>query len=131
MPLSNPYNRLYTRRAQVLGTTSSGLDIDGLSDIGEAIADELGRDLKTCAVYGREGKEPERDQGTIGFATIRAGDIVGEHTALFADIGERLEITHKASSRLTFAKGAVHAAKWLYGKEPGLYSMVDVLDLKL
>jgi len=99
--------------------------------IGEAIADELGRDLKTCAVYGREGKEPERDQGTIGFATIRAGDIVGEHTALFADIGERLEITHKASSRLTFAKGAVHAAKWLYGKEPGLYSMVDVLDLKL
>ena len=63
-------------------------------------------------------------------ATIRAGDIVGEHTALFADIGERLEITHKASSRLTFAKGAVHAAKWLYGKEPGLYSMVDVLDLK-
>ena len=99
--------------------------------IGEAIADELGRDLKSCAVYGREGKEPERDQGTIGFATIRAGDIVGEHTALFADIGERLEITHKASSRLTFAKGAVHAAKWLYGKQPGLYSMVDVLDLKL
>lgn len=99
--------------------------------IGEAIADELGRDLKTCAVYGREGKEPERDQGTIGFATIRAGDIVGEHTALFADIGERLEITHKASSRLTFAKGAVHAAKWLCDKEPGLYSMVDVLDLKL
>ena len=99
--------------------------------IGEAIADELGRDLKTCAVYGREGKEPERDQGTIGFATVRAGDIVGEHTALFADIGERLEITHKASSRLTFAKGAVHAAKWLYGKQPGLYSMVDVLDLKL
>ncbi|WDT88117.1 4-hydroxy-tetrahydrodipicolinate reductase [Alteromonas sp. 009811495] len=99
--------------------------------IGEAIADELGRDLKTCAVYGREGKEPERDQGTIGFATVRAGDIVGEHTALFADIGERLEITHKASSRLTFAKGAVHAAQWLYGKEPGLYSMVDVLNLKV
>lgn len=99
--------------------------------IGEAIADELGRDLKTCAVYGREGKEPERDQGTIGFATVRAGDIVGEHTALFADIGERLEITHKASSRLTFAKGAVHAAQWLHGKEPGLYSMVDVLNLKL
>ncbi|WP_394220832.1 4-hydroxy-tetrahydrodipicolinate reductase [Alteromonas gracilis] len=99
--------------------------------IGEAIADELGRDLKTCAVYGREGKEPERDQGAIGFATIRAGDIVGEHTALFADIGERLEITHKASSRLTFAKGAVHAAKWLCDKEPGLYSMVDVLELKL
>lgn len=99
--------------------------------IGEAIADELGRDLKTCSVYGREGKEPERDQGTIGFATVRAGDIVGEHTALFADIGERLEITHKASSRLTFAKGAVHAAQWLNGKEPGLYSMVDVLNLKV
>ncbi len=99
--------------------------------IGQAIADELGRDLKTCAVYGREGKEPERDHNTIGFATIRAGDIVGEHTALFADIGERLEITHKASSRLTFAKGAVHAAQWLYGKQAGLYSMVDVLNLKL
>jgi 4-hydroxy-tetrahydrodipicolinate reductase len=97
--------------------------------IGEAIADELGRDLKTCAVYGREGKEPERDQGTIGFATVRAGDIVGEHTALFADIGERLEITHKASSRLTFAKGAVHAAQWLHGREPGLYSMAHVLGL--
>jgi 4-hydroxy-tetrahydrodipicolinate reductase len=97
--------------------------------IGEAIADELGRDLKTCAVYGREGKEPERDQGTIGFATVRAGDIVGEHTALFADIGERLEITHKASSRLTFAKGAVHAAQWLHGRKPGLYSMANVLGL--
>jgi len=97
--------------------------------IGEAIADELGRDLKTCAVYGREGKEPERDQGTIGFATVRAGDIVGEHTALFADIGERLEITHKASSRLTFAKGAVHAAQWLHGRKPGLYSMAHVLGL--
>ena len=97
--------------------------------IGEAIADELGRDLKQCAVYGREGKGPERDHNTIGFATVRAGDIVGEHTALFADIGERLEITHKASSRLTFAKGAVHAAKWLHGKPAGLYSMADVLDL--
>lgn len=98
--------------------------------IGEAIADELGRDLKTCAVYGREGKGPERDHNTIGFATVRAGDVVGEHTALFADIGERLEITHKASSRLTFAKGAVHAAQWLKDKPAGLYSMVDVLDLK-
>lgn len=98
--------------------------------IGEAIADELGRDLKTCAVYGREGKEPEREHNTIGFATVRAGDIVGEHTALFADIGERLEITHKASSRLTFAKGAVHAAQWLSGKPAGLYSMEDVLGLK-
>lgn len=97
--------------------------------IGEAIADELGRDLSQCAVYGREGHEPERDQQTIGFATIRAGDIVGEHTALFADLGERLEITHKASSRLTFANGAVRAALWLNGQPPGLYSMADVLGL--
>lgn len=97
--------------------------------IGEAIADELGRDLKECAIYGREGKTPPRAQNTIGFATVRAGDIVGEHTALFADIGERLEITHKASSRLTFAKGAVHAALWLVNKAPGQYGMNDVLDL--
>ena len=97
--------------------------------IGKAIADELGRDLSECAVYGREGKEPARDQKTIGFATVRAGDIVGEHTALFADIGERLEITHKASSRLTFAKGAVHAAVWLRDKSPGLYSMAQVIGL--
>ena len=76
--------------------------------IGEAIADELGRDLKTCAVYGREGKEPERDQGTIGFATIRAGDIVGEHTALFADIGGR-DYAQGIKSTY-FLKGAVHAA---------------------
>ncbi|WP_137167429.1 4-hydroxy-tetrahydrodipicolinate reductase [Salinimonas lutimaris] len=98
--------------------------------IGEAIADELDRDLKNCAVYGREGKEPERDQQTIGFATVRAGDIVGEHTALFADIGERLEITHKASSRLTFARGAVRAAVWLSDKTPGLYTMGDVIGLE-
>ena len=95
--------------------------------IGEAIADELGRDLKTCAVYGREGDTGERQQQTIGFATVRAGDVVGEHTALFADIGERLELTHKASSRLTFAKGAVTAANWLRDKPPGLYDMRDVL----
>lgn len=98
--------------------------------IGEAIADELNRDLKSCAVYGREGKEPERDQKTIGFATVRAGDIVGEHTALFADIGERLEITHKASSRLTFARGAVRAAVWLSDKTPGLHTMGDVIGLE-
>ena len=97
--------------------------------IGEAIADELDRDLSQCAVYGREGHEPERDQETIGFATVRGGDIVGEHTAMFADIGERLEITHKASSRLTFANGAVRAAKWLTSKPAGLYSMKDVLNL--
>ncbi|MEP4892192.1 MAG: 4-hydroxy-tetrahydrodipicolinate reductase [Aliiglaciecola sp.] len=95
--------------------------------IGEAIADEIGRDLNQCAVYGREGDTGERKHETIGFATVRAGDVVGEHTALFADIGERLEITHKASSRLTFAKGAITAAKWLIGKPNGLYSMQDVL----
>ena len=98
--------------------------------IGHAIADELGRDLSQCAVYGREGVEPERDQQTIGFATVRAGDIVGEHTALFADIGERLEITHKASSRLTFGRGAVKAAVWLQQKTPGLYGMNDVIGLE-
>lgn len=98
--------------------------------IGEAIADELGRDLKQCAVYGREGDTGERQQQTIGFATVRAGDVVGEHTALFADIGERLELTHKASSRLTFAKGAVAAASWIKGKHAGLYDMEHVLGFK-
>lgn len=98
--------------------------------IGEVIADELGRDLKQCAVYGREGDTGERDQNTIGFATIRAGDIVGEHTAMFAEPGERIEITHRASSRLTFAQGAVRAAVWLVNKPAGLYDMQDVLGLK-
>ncbi len=98
--------------------------------LGQVIADTLGRDLDKVAVYGREGDTGERDPNTIGFATIRAGDIVGEHTAMFADIGERIEITHKASSRLTFAKGAVRAALWLKGKETRLYDMQDVLGLK-
>ena len=98
--------------------------------IGEAIADELGRDLTSCAVYGREGDTGERDHQTIGFATIRAGDIVGEHTAIFATIGERIELTHKASSRLTFANGALTAATWLKDKPAGLYSMQEVLGLK-
>jgi 4-hydroxy-tetrahydrodipicolinate reductase len=98
--------------------------------IGEVIADELGRDLNKCAVYGREGHTGERDQNTIGFCTIRAGDIVGEHTAVFATIGERIELTHKASSRLTFANGALTAAIWVKGKVPGLYSMQQVLDLQ-
>lgn len=97
--------------------------------IGEEIADELGRDLNECAVYGREGNTGERDKQTIGFATIRAGDVVGEHTAMFAELGERIELTHRASSRLTFAKGAVRAAKWLHGKPAGLYNMQDVLGL--
>jgi 4-hydroxy-tetrahydrodipicolinate reductase len=98
--------------------------------MGEVIADALGRDLKKVAVYGREGQAGARDRETIGFATVRAGDIVGDHTVLFAADGERVEITHKASSRMTFAKGAVRAALWLDGREPGLYDMQDVLDLR-
>jgi 4-hydroxy-tetrahydrodipicolinate reductase len=97
--------------------------------MGKVIADALGRDLKDCAIYGREGHTGERDRKTIGFSTIRAGDIVGEHTVMFADEGERLEITHKASSRMTFANGAVRAAIWLKDKERGLYDMQDVLGL--
>ncbi|TAN71409.1 MAG: 4-hydroxy-tetrahydrodipicolinate reductase [Methylobacter sp.] len=97
--------------------------------MGEVIADTLGRDLKDCAIYGREGNTGERDRKTIGFSTIRAGDIVGEHTVMFADDGERLEITHKATSRMTFANGAVRAAVWLADKDSGLYDMQDVLGL--
>jgi len=98
--------------------------------LGQVIADTLDRDLEKVAVYGREGDTGERDRETIGFATVRAGDIVGEHTVLFADIGERVEITHKASSRLTFAKGAISAANWLKGRQNGLFDMQDVLGLK-
>ena len=97
--------------------------------IGHQIAKTLGRDLADVAVYGREGITGERDQQTIGFATVRGGDIIGDHTALFADLGERLEITHKASSRTTFAQGAWRAALWLQNKQPGLYSMQQVLGL--
>lgn len=97
--------------------------------IGNSIAKAIGRDLSECAVYGREGITGERDQQTIGFATVRGGDIIGDHTALFADLGERLEITHKASSRSTFAQGAMRAALWLQNKQPGLYSMQQVLGL--
>ncbi len=98
--------------------------------MGEVLANALGRDLKECAVYGREGLTGERDRKTIGFETIRAGDIVGEHTVMFADLGERIEITHKATSRMTFANGAVRAAQWLGSREAGLYDMQDVLGLK-
>ena len=97
--------------------------------MGEVIAEALGRDLKDCAIYGREGNIGERDRKTIGFSTIRAGDIVGEHTVMFADEGERLEITHKATSRMTFANGAIRAAVWLKDKPIGLYDMQDVLGL--
>ncbi|MQT26078.1 4-hydroxy-tetrahydrodipicolinate reductase [Pseudomonas helleri] len=98
--------------------------------MGEVIADALGRDLQKVAVYGREGHTGARERETIGFATVRGGDVVGDHTVLFATEGERLEITHKASSRMTFAKGAVRAALWLKGREPGLFDMQDVLDLR-
>ena len=97
--------------------------------MGESIAGALGRDLKDCAVYCREGYTGERERHSIGFATVRAGDIVGEHTAMFADIGERVEISHKASSRMTFANGAVRASVWLSDKKPGLFNMKDVLFL--
>jgi len=97
--------------------------------MGEVVADALGRNLEDCAVYGREGHSGERDRKTIGFETIRAGDIVGDHTVLFAGTGERIEITHKASSRMTFANGAVRAASWLTGRKAGLFDMQDVLGL--
>jgi 4-hydroxy-tetrahydrodipicolinate reductase len=98
--------------------------------LGEIIANSLGRDLKDCAVYGRQGITGEREKKTIGFETIRAGDIVGDHTVMFATAGERIEITHKASNRQNFATGAVRAARWLTGKGNGLYDMQDVLGLR-
>ena len=98
--------------------------------MGEVVAAALGRDLQECAVYGREGRTGERSPNTIGFATVRAGDIVGEHTVLFAGPGERVEVTHRASSRMTFARGAIRAAHWVAGRGPGLYDMLDVLGLK-
>jgi 4-hydroxy-tetrahydrodipicolinate reductase len=98
--------------------------------MGEVVAAALGRDLKECAVYSREGMTGPRERRTIGFETIRAGDIVGEHTVMFAAEGERVEITHKASSRMTFASGAARAAAWLVSQPRGLYDMQDVLGLK-
>lgn len=98
--------------------------------MGEVVANALGRDLKDCAVYGREGYTGARDRDTIGFETIRAGDIVGEHTVMFAGIGERVEISHKASSRMTFAKGAVRAAQWITQHKTGVYDMQDVLGFR-
>ena len=98
--------------------------------MGEVIAKTLGRDLEKCAVYGREGVTGERDPSTIGFATVRGGDIVGDHTVMFAGTGERIEITHKASSRATFALGALRAARFLKEHPAGMYDMQDVLGLK-
>ncbi|MCE7913542.1 MAG: 4-hydroxy-tetrahydrodipicolinate reductase [Nitrosomonas sp. PRO4] len=98
--------------------------------MGEVIADTIKRDLSSVAVYGREGITGERKPDTIGFATIRAGDIVGDHTAMFAGIGERVEISHKASSRMTFAMGALRAVRFLADKPSGLFDMQDVLGLR-
>ena len=98
--------------------------------MGEIVASKLGKRLSDCAVYGREGRTGERVPGTIGFETIRAGDIVGEHTVLFAGEGERLEITHRASDRAAFASGAMLAAQWLVDRHQGLYDMQDVLGLR-
>jgi len=98
--------------------------------MGEVVAEALGRDLKDCAVYGREGVVGERQPSTIGFSTLRGGDIVGDHTVMFAGIGERIEISHKASSRVTFAQGALRAARFLADKSHGLFDMQDVLALR-
>ena len=98
--------------------------------MGEVIAGALGRDLKDCAVYAREGVTGERDPSTIGFAAVRGGDIVGDHTVLFAGTGERIEITHKASSRAGYAQGSLRAVRFLAGKKNGLFDMFDVLGLR-
>ena len=97
--------------------------------MGEVVAESLGRDLDECAVYGRQGHTGKRDTRTIGFETIRAGDIVGEHTVMFSGVGERVEITHRASSRMSFARGAMRAAAWVASQDPGLYDMQDVLGI--
>ncbi len=98
--------------------------------MGEVIAGALGRDLKDCAVYAREGVTGERDPSSIGFATIRGGDIVGDHTVLFAGTGERIEISHKSASRSTYAQGSLRAVRFLVDKKSGLFDMFDVLQLR-
>ncbi|MCP5269571.1 MAG: 4-hydroxy-tetrahydrodipicolinate reductase [Zoogloeaceae bacterium] len=98
--------------------------------MGEVVASALGRDLKACAVYGREGVTGERDPSTIGFATVRGGDIVGDHNVMFCGIGERVEIAHRAGSRMPYALGSLRAALFLSGKPSGLYDMQDVLGLR-
>ncbi|GAB3097699.1 4-hydroxy-tetrahydrodipicolinate reductase [Aestuariicella hydrocarbonica] len=97
--------------------------------MGEAVAEGVNRNLRDVAVYGREGQTGARQRETIGFATVRGGDVVGDHTVMFLADGERVEITHKASSRMSFARGAVRAAGWLADQQPGLYSMRDVLGI--
>ncbi len=98
--------------------------------MGEIVAEGVGRNLQECAIYGREGVTGERDPSTIGFATVRGGDIVGDHTVLFAGIGERIEITHKSSSRATYAQGSLRAVRFLANQPHGLFGMDDVLGLK-
>jgi len=98
--------------------------------MGEVIAEAIGRDLKECAVYERYGHTGERDPSTIGFSTIRGGDIVGDHTVLFAGTGERIEVTHKSSSRATYAQGSLRAVRFLAGQQRGLFDMFDVLNLR-
>jgi 4-hydroxy-tetrahydrodipicolinate reductase len=97
--------------------------------MGEAVARGLGRDLKACAVYGREGVTGERDASTIGFATVRGGDVIGDHTVMFLGTGERIEISHKATNRVLFAQGSLRGARFLATKTSGLYNMADVLGL--
>jgi 4-hydroxy-tetrahydrodipicolinate reductase len=98
--------------------------------MGEVVAQALGRDLKSCAIYGREGVTGERDPSTIGFATVRGGDIVGDHTVMYCGTGERVEISHKAGSRMPYALGSLRAARFLAGKQTGLFDMQDVLGLR-
>jgi len=99
--------------------------------MGEVVAQAQGRDLAECAIYGRQGHTGERDANSIGFATVRGGDIVGDHTVLFAGTGERIEISHRAASRIPYASGALRAARYLRGKANGLYDMQDVLGLRV
>jgi 4-hydroxy-tetrahydrodipicolinate reductase len=98
--------------------------------MGEVVAQATGRDLKQCAIYGREGVTGERKDDTIAFSTIRGGDLVGDHTVMFIGMGERLEITHRSSSRMNYATGALRAAQWVMGKPSGLYDMFDVLGFR-
>ncbi|MEY2684668.1 MAG: hypothetical protein RJA09_1812 [Pseudomonadota bacterium] len=98
--------------------------------MGEVMAEALGRDLKDCAVYERYGHTGERDPSTIGFATVRGGDVVGDHTVMFLGTGDRIEITHKSSSRATYAQGSLRAVRFLSGRATGLYDMFDVLGLR-
>ncbi|MFM8697028.1 MAG: 4-hydroxy-tetrahydrodipicolinate reductase [Betaproteobacteria bacterium] len=98
--------------------------------MGEVVAQALGRSLQDCAVYGREGVTGERDPSTIGFATVRGGDVVGDHTVLYLGTGERIEITHKSSSRVTYAQGSLRAARFLMGRGAGLFDMAQVLGFR-